>query len=102
MRIDSKPLAAWGSQDAAPARSRKRTFALSCQFADDIEEYRRQEDAEQGNPQHAEKDRRPERSTHLGAGPLRDHEWQHAEDEREGGHDDRSQPYLGGFDRGVK
>src|SRR6185369_4958217 len=51
-------------------------------------EDRRQEDAEQRHPDHAGEDGRSEGAPHLGPGPLRDHQRQHAEDEREGRHDD--------------
>src|SRR5262249_46368608 len=46
-------------------------------------EDRRQEDAEQGHADHAGEDRRPEGAPHLGPGPLGDHQWEYAEDERE-------------------
>src|SRR5215831_17551984 len=45
-------------------------------------EDRRQEDAEQGHADHASEDRRPEGAPHLGPGPLGDHQWEYAEDER--------------------
>ena len=62
------------------------------QPVDDEEEHRRQEDAEQRHAEHAAEDGRAQRPPHLGAGPVRDHQRHHAEDEGERGHHDRPQP----------
>src|SRR5262245_14547643 len=56
---------------------------------DDGEEHGRQQDSEEGHADHAGEDGRPERPPHLGPGPVGDHQREHAEDERERGHDDR-------------
>jgi rRNA maturation protein Nop10 len=70
--------------------------------ADDHGEDRRQENAEQGHANHTGEDCRPQRATHLGPGPLRDHQREHAQDEGERRHNDRPQPHPGGFHGGLE
>src|SRR6266404_4414713 len=61
--------------------------AARAEPADNREEHRRQEDAEQSHADHAGEDRRTQRAAHLGAGPLGDYQREHAEDERERRHE---------------
>src|SRR5256714_620665 len=63
-------------------------------------EYRRQEQAEQRDAEHAAEDRGPQGLAHLGPGAGGDRQRQHAENERERGHHDGPQPQPAGFDRG--
>src|SRR5262249_4904505 len=59
-------------------------------FADKNVENRREKDAEKCYSQHAREDGCAERLTHLGAGSTANHQWYHARDECEGGHQDRA------------
>jgi hypothetical protein len=49
--------------------------------ANDIEEHRRQKNAEQGHADHAGEYRHAEGLAHLSPGPVGDHQRKHAEDE---------------------
>src|SRR5439155_5630142 len=63
-------------------------------------EHRRQEEAEERDAEHAAEHRRAERLAHLGAGPGRARERQHAQDERERGHQDRPEAEPARLDGG--
>jgi hypothetical protein len=62
----------------------------SDQIADKRVERRREEKAEAGHPKHPEQYRRPKGSPHFGARAGRNRQWRHAQDEREGRHQDRT------------
>src|ERR1700674_3316227 len=70
--------------------------------ATDHVEDRREDQAEGGDADHAEKHRGAERLAHLGAGADRPNQWDHAEDEGERGHEDRTQPQPRRLDRRRK
>src|SRR5712692_10237554 len=63
-------------------------------------EHRRQEEAEERDAEHAAEHRRAERLAHLGAGSGRARERQHAQDERERGHQDRPEAQAARLDGG--
>src|SRR5947207_1164499 len=63
-------------------------------------EHGRQEEAEERDPEHAAEHRRAERLAHLGAGSGRARERQHAQDERERGHQDRPEAEPARLDGG--
>ena len=69
--------------------------------ADDVEEDRREEDAEGGDADHAAEDGGAQRAAHFGAGAFGQHQRHDAEDEGEGRHDDRPQPQPAGLDGGF-
>src|SRR5881409_2673103 len=63
-------------------------------------EHGRQEEAEERDAEHAAEHRRSERLAHLGAGSGRARERQHAQDERERGHQDRPEAEPARLDGG--
>ena len=60
------------------------------------------EDRQDRRRQHPADDRAADRVLPARAGTGRDGERQHAEDEREAGHQDRAQAQLGGFDHRLE
>ena len=83
-------------------RRGQRTAAVSLEALDDVEEHRRQEDAEQRHAEHAAEHGRPQRPPHLRPGPRGDDQRHHAEDEGERRHQDRPQPQPRRFLRGLE
>jgi hypothetical protein len=71
------------------------------QVAHHHEEHRHQEDGEDRRGKHAAHHRPADRMA-AGARAGGNGQRQHAEDEGKAGHQDRAQPQLGGFDRGVE
>src|SRR5216683_1845980 len=65
------------------------------------EEQRHEQDGDEGGGQHAADDAGADRMAAGGARAGADGQRQHAEDEGERGHDDRTEAQPGGFDRGV-
>src|SRR5690349_12882487 len=59
---------------------------------------RRQEDAEESDPEHAAKDSSAKRLTHFSAGPGRNHQRYHAEDESKRSHQNWTQTQTAGID----
>ena len=80
--------ARWGSRRLIPRGS-------------DVED-RREDQAEDGDAEHAEDHRGAQRLAHLRARPDRDGQRDHAEDEGEAGHQDRPQARAGGLDGGLE
>src|SRR6185312_13027737 len=54
-----------------------------------------------GHAEHAAENGRAERAAHFRAGSLGEHQWYHAEDERERGHHDGPEPELARNERRV-
>ena len=75
--------------------------AAGAQPVDRAEEDRREEDAEDGHSQHAAEDGDAQGAAHLGPGAPPDQERNHAENEGEGGHDDRPQAEVAGLHGGL-
>ena len=67
---------------------------------DDDVEHRRKEETEAGHAEHAEEDGGAERLAHFGTGAAAENQRKNAENEGEGGHQDRAQAEAAGFDRG--
>ena len=86
------PEAAAEQAGADPPGRRGREQPRLAEPLDDVEEHRRQEDAEQRHAEHAAEHRRPQRAPHLGPGPRGDDQRHDAQDEGERGHQDRPQP----------
>ena len=68
-----------------------RRLPFGAQPPDDVVEDWRKEDAEDRHAQHAAEDRQPQCETHLRAGTLSQHQWNHAQNKRKRGHQNRSQ-----------
>src|ERR1700728_2161641 len=65
-------------------------------------EDRREDQPEQGDPEHPEEHRDPDRLAHFGTRAGRHHQRQHAEDKRKRRHQDRTQPQAAGLDHGFQ
>src|SRR5262245_5374789 len=74
---------------------------LATELADEGVEGWGEEKTKTGYAHHPEQHRRAERLAHLCARAGRDRERGNAEDEREGGHQDRAKPCAGGVHSGV-
>ncbi len=85
----------------SPEDLRGRLRCLGARAADHIE-HRREDQAEQGYADHAEEYRRAEGLPHLRPRARRDRQRQNAEDEGEGGHQDRAQADSAGGDGGLE
>src|SRR5882672_11095211 len=73
--------------------------AALAQGPDGREEQRDEEHADQRRHEHPEEDPRADRVTARGARAARREQGRDAEDEREGGHEDRPQPLPAGLER---
>ena len=80
------------------ARARHRAPPLH-QPLDDHVEHRREDQAEEGDAEHAGEHRHAHGVPHLGAGAAGEHQRHHAHDERERGHEDRAEPDAAGLER---
>src|SRR6516164_1159829 len=74
---------------------------LAADLADEGVEGGREKKTKAGDAQHPEQYRRAERLAHFGARTGRNGERCHAQDEREGGHQNRAKPRARGVHRGF-
>ena len=89
---DPQPRQAADQGRADPARGGRHEQPRLAQPLDDGEEHRRQEDAEQRHADHATEHGDPQRPPHLRPGARGHGQRDHADDERQRGHQDRPQP----------